>query len=368
MQRRSIRRKLQLAVLALPAEVAVQERQTHIPGIVVVLRIEPGDAHRIQHRTLRAVTGNPLPVARHPLRPGNRRFTVRLLDRNRRLFRLPPLFGGGVFRTVEPHPPLQLPARQHYFAIGFIGVRAARPQSGVIAFRHRHPVQSRCVTGIGNVGLKIECRIEKISHRIAYIDGRHKRQHECTARPDPPVAEHQSEIRIRRINIEPISGGIENPRDADRGIEQKTGGFIPGPLPFGPAETAERMSGKLQILADIVKMFDHRTGQDGRVNPSHRIRNPDHHEIGHAEHRPVEPFNRISSAQLIGQFRRRPRPRMDGSRTDFFRGSPRGRASGYPRQQTEQHRQQQGKPDFPRFHGIAAYSRKAIHFLLQNPS
>ena len=292
---------------------------------------------------------------------------MRLLNRNRFLFQFPPLFGSGVFRTVEPHAPLQFPACQHHFAIGLIGVRAACPQFGVIAFRYRHPVQSRCITGIGNVGFKVESRIEKISDRIAHIDRRYERQHERATRPDPPVAEHQPEIRIRRINIEPMGGGIENPRDADGGIEQETGSLIPRSLPFGAAEAAERMGGKFQIFADIVEMFDHRTRQNRRINPPHRVRNPDHHEIGDAEHRPVESLYRIRPAQFIGQLRQRPRPRMGGNCTGFIRGSPRGRASGRPQQHAES-RQPQSQPDFPRFCGIAAYSRKTIHVLLQNLS
>ena len=174
---------------------------------------------------------------------------------------------------------------------------------------HDHAVQCRRISGVGDVCLDVERHVEQARDAVAHVQRRHERQDERTARSDSPRRESLTEIRFGRVDLEPRPRRVEETRDADRRVDEKTAELVPRPLEFGAEQAAERAGREFEIHAEIVELLNRGARQDRCVDPSERIDHVVHPEIRHREHRTVEPLDRVAPGEFKDQFARRPRRR-----------------------------------------------------------
>ena len=147
---------------------------------------------------------------------------------------------------------------------------------------------------------------------VAEGDMRTQRQHQDEARTDAPVGECLAHVVIARRQTQPVVGGIEQPDDADREIDDEPGEFYAAAQKFELAETADHAAGKRQVVRHVIDALDHFLRQDGSVDPRDRTHQIVHQDIVRCEHRAVERFDRIASGNVLGHLGRSPYPGRAG--------------------------------------------------------
>ena len=295
---------LDLPRVDLVLEIGVEDGEARIPPVVVLLRHIVDCAERIGHGSERMIAFQNLAAAVKG--PGHR---GPLVGRE-----FGQAFVVDVLRVViVPFVELELAVQELHHHIGAVWVGG--PLDHVHELRmQRHDVVDVRPAGVGQIGADVQQIVEDAADVVANVDVLAAGDDETAARADAPGGEHAPEVGIGLVEVEPVFGWVEEPGDANGGVQQETPRLDTRAFPFRAAERGDRAAREREVVAGVFDALDHGTRQDAGPDPSQRTRDVVHDHAVDLEHAPVEAFDRVVAGKLADQARGRPRSGSVGFR------------------------------------------------------
>ena len=108
-----------------------------------------------------------------------------------------------------------------------------------------------------------------------------------------------SHVFVAAFEIEPGVGRIEEARDSDGGVGQKTQELGSAVFEFRLKETTDHAAGEGEVVGRHVDAADHLFWKNGAVDPRDGPDEVLHKDVVDAEHRAVEALDGVVAAELF---------------------------------------------------------------------